>query len=84
MRVSFSRHFNKQLSYSNDKRLAIAVFKTIQMIKEAQRPEQIPRLKKLKGHPNAFRLRVGDFRIGLFIEGNKVDFAALAHRKGFP
>jgi mRNA-degrading endonuclease RelE of RelBE toxin-antitoxin system len=41
----------------------------------------IANLKKLKGHLTAYRIRSGDYRIGIFIENKVVIFACFAHRK---
>ena len=41
----------------------------------------VSNLKKLKGHKNAYRVRLGDYRIGLLLDGNTVTFARLLHRK---
>jgi len=35
----------------------------------------------MKGHHYAYRIRVGDYRIGLFFENGLTTFAYLAHRK---
>jgi len=38
-------------------------------------------LKKLKGFKTAYRIRVGDYRIGLFISNDTVEFARVVHQK---
>jgi mRNA-degrading endonuclease RelE of RelBE toxin-antitoxin system len=38
-------------------------------------------LKKLKGDDTAYRLRVGDYRIGFYFDGETVTFARVLHRK---
>jgi mRNA interferase RelE/StbE len=38
-------------------------------------------IKKLSGFPDAYRIRSGNYRIGMFLEGDKVIFARVAHRK---
>lgn len=43
--------------------------------------QTIVNLKKLKGDDNAYRLRVGDYRIGFYFEGEIVTFARVLHRK---
>lgn len=43
--------------------------------------EQIPTLKKLRGFRNAYRTRIGDYRIGFFFDGQTVIFARVLHRK---
>lgn len=37
--------------------------------------------KKLKGYKNVYRIKVGDYRIGVFIENDVVEFACVVHRK---
>jgi mRNA interferase RelE/StbE len=49
--------------------------------KAASHPREILALKKLKGHPYAYRLRLGNYRVGIFIENGTVEFARIAHRK---
>jgi mRNA interferase RelE/StbE len=38
-------------------------------------------LKKLKGGGNYYRLRIGDFRVGLSVEADKVIFVRVINRK---
>ncbi len=38
-------------------------------------------LKKMTGYKNAYRIKIGDFRIGVYIEANTVIFDKVAHRK---
>ena len=50
-------------------------------VKDAETLRDIPNLKKLKGHKSAYRIRIGDFRIGLYINGDTAIFADFDHRK---
>ncbi|MEG3844080.1 type II toxin-antitoxin system RelE/ParE family toxin [Microcoleus sp. herbarium14] len=43
--------------------------------------QTIVNLKKLKGDDNAYRFRVGDYRIGFYFDGETVTFARVLHRK---
>ncbi|MDZ7967485.1 MAG: type II toxin-antitoxin system RelE/ParE family toxin [Nostoc sp. DedSLP03] len=43
--------------------------------------EEITNLKKLQGYENAYRIRVGDYRIGLIFDGETVLFQRVLHRK---
>jgi mRNA interferase RelE/StbE len=63
-----TRKFNKNLSKlpPNDQ---IAVLNALDNIEEAQTFGDILNLKPLKGYKNYFRLRVGNWRIGLFWTG---------------
>ncbi|WP_153631654.1 type II toxin-antitoxin system RelE/ParE family toxin [Prolixibacter sp. SD074] len=48
-------------------------------IQSAQKLTEIKNLKKLKGHKNFFRIRVGDYRIGIAVQDKKVILAAFDH-----
>jgi mRNA interferase RelE/StbE len=41
----------------------------------------VPNLKKMSGASGYYRLRVGDYRIGLFVDGEEVEFVRVLHRK---
>ncbi|MBD2774127.1 type II toxin-antitoxin system RelE/ParE family toxin [Iningainema tapete] len=43
--------------------------------------EEITNLKKLKGYENAYRIRIGDYRIGILFHGETVTFQPVLHRK---
>lgn len=43
--------------------------------------DQIAGLKKLRGYGDAYRIRVGDYRVGFFSDGSKITFARVLHRK---
>ena len=42
---------------------------------------EIPGLKRLRGFRNAYRIRVGDYRIGIISDGKTVTFARVLNRK---
>jgi mRNA interferase RelE/StbE len=50
-------------------------------VENASNFTQIKNLKKLTGFRNFYRIKMGDYRIGLQIEKDTVVFAAFAHRK---
>ncbi len=42
---------------------------------------EINNIKKIKGDKNAYRIRIGDYRIGFFLEEDKIIFSRVLHRK---
>lgn len=46
-----------------------------------ERWEEIPHLTKLEGYDSYYRLRVGDYRIGIKTENDVVIFMRVLHRK---
>jgi mRNA interferase RelE/StbE len=48
-----------------------------------QNLSDISNIKKLKGEDNAYRIRVGDYRIGFFIASDTIIFSRVLHRREF-
>jgi mRNA interferase RelE/StbE len=65
---------------SKDRKLLIKVEQIIGQVDEAEDTHQIPNLKKLKADGNFCRIRSGDYRLGLIIEGDTAIFVRLLHR----
>jgi len=53
----------------------------IEEFERAQRSGEVAGLKKLKGVGNHYRARVGEYRVGLRIEGGSVVFVRFLDRK---
>ena len=53
----------------------------IREVQNCKTIHQINNLKKLKGGSIYYRIRIGDYRFGLIIESNVVNFVCFLHRK---
>ncbi len=82
MNVSFRETFTGDLRAVKDKSLLRRVKAVIEEFERARTLGEIVGLKKLKGGGNYFRVRVGDYRVGLKIEGDLVTFMRFLDRKG--
>jgi mRNA interferase RelE/StbE len=81
MVVKFERTFLKDLENINDKKLGKSVKSIIEDLENAANLSEIKNLKKMKGHSAAFRIRIGDYRIGLFFLANQIELIRFLHRK---
>ena len=81
MQVEFLSQFNKDLEKIRFANIKQAVQRIILKVESAQNLSEIPNIKKLSGHKFAYRIRIGDYRIGIFVEGKTVEFARVVHRK---
>jgi len=81
MKVAFRDSFAKDLKRVKDKVLLKRVHETIDVIEQTDSLNQVPDLKKLKGHLGYFRLRIGDYRVGLAFENDSVVFVRFLNRK---
>lgn len=81
MKVDFKKSFTKDLKKVKEKDLLQLVKGTIQEIEQAPSFQIVSNLKQLKGGGGYFRVRIGDYRIGLKLEGDTVIFVRYLHRK---
>lgn len=81
MQVQFTAKFSKDLDKISLKSVKNSIIQIIELIENSKDLTSIPNLKKLKGHKSAFRMRIGDYRLGFFYENNTVLLARILHRK---
>jgi mRNA interferase RelE/StbE len=79
--VAFKEGFAKDLRAVMDKSLLRRVRAIIEEFERAQTTGEVAGLKKLKGGGNYYRVRVGEYRAGLYIEGDSVTFMRFLDRK---
>jgi mRNA interferase RelE/StbE len=81
MKVEFLKTFSKDLDNLQLKTIKNSLIRLIQLLEDADALQEIPHTKKLRGHKNAYRIRIGDYRLGLFLEHPKISLARFLHRK---
>lgn len=81
MDVLFLKKFHKDLDKLKNRKDKDAVIDLIEKLKSANQLSSISDIKKLAGFKNAYRIRLGNYRVGIFVEKNHVELARIAHRK---
>lgn len=81
MKLLFEKKFLKEVSNLNDAKLQTTIEEIINESERAQNTSQIKNIKKLKGFKNAYRIRVGEYRIGILIEKSTIIFVRFMHRR---
>ena len=81
MNYEFEKAFVKDFRKLKNKELASSILVVVKQVSTAKSANEIINLKKLSGYKSAFRIRIGDYRIGVIIEKSTVTFVAFAHRK---
>jgi mRNA interferase RelE/StbE len=81
VKVEFRESFAKDLKGVKDKSLLKRAKELIEAIEQANSLVDTPNSKKLKGGGNYFRLRIGDYRIGITLENDTVIFVRFLNRK---
>ena len=81
MKIEFLKRFSKDIDELTVKSVRSALKKVIESIENADTLTEIPNTKKLQGHTTAYRIRVGDFRLGFFYENKTIILARFVNRK---
>jgi mRNA interferase RelE/StbE len=81
MKTEFAQSFARDLKKIRDEALLARVAWLISEFDEAESLDKVGGVKKLAGHRGAYRVRIGDYRLGLHINGDTVEFVRFLHRK---
>ena len=81
MLVFTTTSFNKDISKIRDKKIALRIEQAIKNLEQASSVTEITSVKKLAGHTNAYRIRIGDYRLGFFLVNKNAHLTVFAHRK---
>ncbi|MGH2575743.1 MAG: type II toxin-antitoxin system RelE family toxin [Ignavibacteria bacterium] len=81
MKVEFLSKFNKDLDKIKSDNIKNSILKVIQSVENVNSLSDIKNIKKLTGFRNAYRIRIGNYRIGLYYENNILEFVRILHRK---
>jgi mRNA interferase RelE/StbE len=81
MNVEFLDKFGRDINHIQNKSIRRKVENVIFIFKAAKSLHEIRNVKKLQGFTNAYRVSVGDYRIGFYFENETIEFARIAHRK---
>lgn len=80
MKVIFLKSFLNDIKKVKDKKLKSKIKELIFEIEAAKKLEDIAGAKKMKGYSIAYRIRVGDYRMGLYKETDCVELARFVKR----
>ena len=81
MKILFEKRFLKDINALNEKHLKQQVEAVISEIEKAGQLNLLGNLKKMKGHKSAYRIRIGNYRLGFFYENNTIICVRLLNRK---
>jgi len=81
VKIRFESKFAKDLRNIKDGKLLLKVKELIIECKNAETFVEIKNVKKLQGYDVFYRIRIGDYRIGLELIGSELIFTRCLHRK---
>ncbi len=71
----------RDLKKIQDEALRRRVKEAIENVEVAETLRELPNLTKLSGTSGFYRIRVGDYRIGIVVEEDEVEFVRCLHRR---
>ena len=80
MKLRYLKSFLRDIEKLKDPQTKQHIKTQIEQIKSAEKQNEIRQLKKIKGHPYTYRIRLGNYRMGLFIEKDVVTFVRFVKR----
>lgn len=81
MKIAFEASFAQDLKPIRDQQLLQRVQQVIENVREAAAINTVVGVKKLQGYETLYRLRLGDYRIGIEVLEEQVIFVRFLHRK---
>jgi mRNA interferase RelE/StbE len=81
MDIVIKKSFSKDVDKIHDKKILSAINDIINEMNRASTIKDIKHIKKLEGSKNNYRIRISDYRIGLFIDENRIYLVRFLHRK---
>ena len=81
MTVEYLKQFSKDLLKVKDESLKGDLFSIIIVLKNAETLNVLSNIKKLKGFQNAYRIRIGKYRLGFYFDGEVIELARFAKRE---
>jgi mRNA interferase RelE/StbE len=81
MKLEVRKSFEKDIEKISDKKLAIQISKIIEDLECCDSLLQIKNLKKMKAKGSYYRIRIGNYRIGLKQEKETLILLRFMHRK---
>lgn len=80
MEVIYLESLVKDLKKVKDKKLLNNLAKVFLNLEETDDLFKISSVKKMSGHPEAYRIRIGDYRLGFYYSDKKIEIARFLKR----
>jgi mRNA interferase RelE/StbE len=82
MELLYAKRFSKDLdSIQKESKTRKALLKELETIKEAGSLGEIKGVKKIEGYQEFYRIRIGEYKLGIKIAKNTVELIRFLHRK---
>ena len=82
MNILYAKRFSKDLDdIRYESKIKKRLLDLIEQIKKVDVLSDMSGVKKIEGYPSYFRIRVGDYRLGIKVTENDIEMIRFLHRK---
>jgi mRNA interferase RelE/StbE len=81
VKVLFRKSFVRDLKRVKDQAILDRVRRAIEQVERASSRREVRDLKKMSGTSGFYRIRVGEYRLGAFVEGDEFEFVRCLPRR---
>ena len=81
MKTIFRKSFERDLKRIKDRSVLEQTKQVIEEVETTASLHEVNGVKKLSGVGGFYRIRVGEYRIGIAVEGPEVEFVRCLHRR---
>lgn len=84
MKVEYRQLFLKDLKKLKKQLIYQQVFDLVfNILPKINSLQDLTQIKVMKGYPNRYRIRLGDYRVGIEINQDKIEIMRVLHRREF-
>lgn len=81
MIIDYKTSFHRDIKKLKDKEHAARLKEIISEIKSVKDISEIKNIRKIEGFPKHYRIKTGDYRVGLIVSGETVALVRFLNRK---
>jgi len=81
MEVTYLKSLEKDLKKIKDKKLLKSLATIFIDLEKSESLIEVPGIKKLSGHSDAYRIRLGDYRLGIYYSEDIISIARFKKRE---
>jgi mRNA interferase RelE/StbE len=74
MTIDYKASFHRDIKKLKDKEQAARLREIISEIKAAKNLSEIKNIRKIEGFPNHYRIKTGEYRVGIVLSGDTIIF----------
>ena len=82
MKILYTKSFDRDIGVvKNNPEMQKRILEVIRRLREVESLDEVQGIKKIEGYETYYRLRIGDYRLGIKLAGDTLELIRFLHRK---